>query len=208
MANSHDDEGTRTSLRNRVKNGTDREHREAEFRDEQPTKKRPYAGDWDKYKVEAKESSGVTFYPHPRYWLVGGKWYDLEPFLHRHPGGPRILLEARNRFNDCTFAFEAHHHNYKKARAVLARYEVKGDLANRLTREREAAVLGELCSQLKKASSSHRQTTLRRHTDTRAHSLQVSTHKTSLRRKRWRLQSLLLLPSLNTTGASSTVATT
>ena len=54
-----------------------------------PDNLRPYRGDWDNYKVEPRESSGVMFYPHPRYWLVGGKWYDLEPFLHRHPGGPR-----------------------------------------------------------------------------------------------------------------------
>ena len=115
--------------------------------DGESPKLRPYTGDWDNYKVEPRESSGVTFHPHPRYWLVGGKWYDLEPFLLRHPGGPRILLEARNRFNDCTFAFEAHHHNYKKTRAVLSRYEVKGDLARRLTVEREAAVAGGFCGE-------------------------------------------------------------
>ena len=54
-----------------------------------PDNLRPYSGDWDNYKIEPRESSGVVFHPHPRYWLVGGKWYDLEPFLHRHPGGPR-----------------------------------------------------------------------------------------------------------------------
>ena len=34
----------------------------------------------------------------------------------------RRLHLARDRFDDSTFAFEAHHHNYKKARAVLQRY--------------------------------------------------------------------------------------
>ena len=27
-----------------------------------------------------------------RYWLIGGKYYDLEPFLHRHPGGKQALV--------------------------------------------------------------------------------------------------------------------
>ena len=32
-------------------------------------------------------SSGVPFYPpSSRYWRIGGEWYDLEPFLDKHPG--------------------------------------------------------------------------------------------------------------------------
>ena len=32
-------------------------------------------------------SSGVPFYPpSTRYWRIGGEWYDLEPFLDKHPG--------------------------------------------------------------------------------------------------------------------------
>ena len=66
-------------------------------------------------------SSGVPFYPpSDRYWRIGGEWYDLEPFLHKHPGGGEILKMARDRFEDCTYAFEAHHHNYARARAIIA----------------------------------------------------------------------------------------
>mmetsp|Transcript_121720 Transcript_121720/g.351424 ORF Transcript_121720/g.351424 Transcript_121720/m.351424 type:complete len:500 (-) Transcript_121720:61-1560(-) len=70
-------------------------------------------------------SSGVAFYPPSRkYWRIGRKWYDFEPFLSKHPGGADILLLARDRFEDCTFAFEAHHHNYQKVRAIIRKYEV------------------------------------------------------------------------------------
>lgn len=80
---------------------------------------------WDDSDTVARVSSGVEFRPHRRYWLIGGKYYDLEPFLHRHPGGKQLLLLARDRFDDCTFVFEAHHSDYKKTRAVLRKYEVK-----------------------------------------------------------------------------------
>eukprot|EP00947_MAST-08B_sp_MAST-8B-sp1_P003976 g3976.t1 len=70
-------------------------------------------------------SSGVPFYPpSEKYWRIGGKWYDLTPFLDKHPGGRDILLMARDRFEDSTFVFEAHHHDYKKARAIIRKYEV------------------------------------------------------------------------------------
>lgn len=85
-----------------------------------------YQGDWDNYERRTKMSSGVAFKPHPRYWLIGGKWYDLEPFVDKHPGGRKMLLDARDRFDDCTFVFEAHHVNYTRARAVLKKYQVEG----------------------------------------------------------------------------------
>ena len=75
-------------------------------------------------------SSGVPFYPpSDRYWRIGGEWYDLEPFLHKHPGGAEILRMARDRFEDCTYAFEAHHHNYARARAIIAKYKVPTEKA-------------------------------------------------------------------------------
>jgi len=68
-------------------------------------------------------SSGVKFHPPSNdYWRIGGEWYDLSRFAH--PGGQKILLLARDRFEDATFAFEAHHHNYKKSRAILNKYKV------------------------------------------------------------------------------------
>lgn len=81
--------------------------------------------DGDPYPFKARVSSVVEFHPHPQYWRVAGKYYDLTEFLDKHPGGPQLLHLARDRFDDSTFAFEAHHHNYKKARAVLQRYYVK-----------------------------------------------------------------------------------
>ena len=70
-------------------------------------------------------SSGVAFYPpSTQLWRIGGKWYDFEPFLELHPGGSEVVRLARDRFEDSTFAFESHHHNYKRARSIIAKYEV------------------------------------------------------------------------------------
>lgn len=68
-------------------------------------------------------SSGVAFYPpSDRYWRIGGRWYDFRNF--RHPGGAAAMELARDRFEDCTFAFEAHHHDYERARRIIQKYEV------------------------------------------------------------------------------------
>jgi len=73
-----------------------------------------------------RESSGVLFKNiHGKYWRIGNKYYDLTPFLDRHPGGRQILELARDRFDDCTYVFEAHHPDFIKARQVLQKYEVK-----------------------------------------------------------------------------------
>ena len=70
-------------------------------------------------------SSGVAFYPPSKQlWRIGGKWYDFEPFLKLHPGGAEVVRLARDRFEDSTYAFESHHHNYQHARKVIAQYEV------------------------------------------------------------------------------------
>lgn len=70
-------------------------------------------------------SSGVAFYPpSDQYWRIGGKWYDFTDFLPHHPGGSEVLLLVRDRFEDATFVFESHHHNYKKTRAMIRKYEV------------------------------------------------------------------------------------
>ena len=54
-------------------------------------------------------SSKVAFYPPSEtLWRIGGKWYDFTPFLPLHPGGAEILLLARDRFEDSTYAFESH----------------------------------------------------------------------------------------------------
>lgn len=74
------------------------------------------------------QSSGVTFYPNRKYWQIGGKYYDLEPFLEKHPGGQEVLMIARDRFEDHTYAFESHHSNIELVRKMLEKYEVKGIL--------------------------------------------------------------------------------
>mmetsp|Transcript_45770 Transcript_45770/g.68088 ORF Transcript_45770/g.68088 Transcript_45770/m.68088 type:complete len:430 (-) Transcript_45770:1209-2498(-) len=71
-------------------------------------------------------SSGVAFYPpSTKYWRIGNEWYDLSTF--EHPGGNQILRLARDRFEDCTFVFEAHHHNYIHARNILKKYKVTSE---------------------------------------------------------------------------------
>ena len=41
----------------------------------------------DDKQVKPVWSSGVPFFPpSSRYWRIGGEWYDLEPFLDKHPG--------------------------------------------------------------------------------------------------------------------------
>ena len=70
-------------------------------------------------------SANIVFYPpSSRLWRIGRQWYDLTDFLDLHPGGRQLLELARDRFEDATFAFEAHHHNYEKARRVLDKYKL------------------------------------------------------------------------------------
>jgi len=75
-------------------------------------------------------SSGVCFYPpSTKYWRIGNKWYDFTDFLDQHPGGAQAILLSRDRFEDATFVFEAHHHEYQKARAIIRKYEVSQEVA-------------------------------------------------------------------------------
>ena len=70
-------------------------------------------------------SSGVPFYPPSRkYWRIGNKWYDFTDFVDKHPGGAQAILLSRDRFEDATFVFESHHHEFLKARAIIRKYEV------------------------------------------------------------------------------------
>ena len=55
-----------------------------------------------------------------------------------HTGGAEILRLSRDRFEDCTHVFESHHHDYKRARAVLAKYKVPTELAHASIRHRPA----------------------------------------------------------------------
>ena len=84
-------------------------------------------------------SSGVAFYPPSKQlWRIGGKWYDFTDFLKLHPGGEEVVRLSRDRFEDATYAFESHHHNYKRARQVIAKYEVP---APRVVRTRPAGAV-------------------------------------------------------------------
>ena len=72
-------------------------------------------------------SSGVLFQPpSSKYWKIGRNYYDFAPFLKRHPGGAEVLLLARDRFNDATYAFEAHHMDQPRVRKIIEKYRVKG----------------------------------------------------------------------------------
>ena len=70
-------------------------------------------------------SSGVAFCPQSKkYWRIGRKWYDFREFCDRHPGGPVALKLARDRFEDCTYVFEAHHHKSEHVCRIIKKYEV------------------------------------------------------------------------------------
>ena len=75
-------------------------------------------------------SAGVPFYPpSDKFWRIGNKWYDFTEFLDKHPGGADVLEIARDRFEDSTFLFESHHHDYKRARAIIRKYEISEETA-------------------------------------------------------------------------------
>ena len=57
----------------------------------------------------------------PNLWRVGDNLYDLAGF--EHPGGVDLLSMSKG--TDITEAFEAHHIDIKKARAVLDKYFVQ-----------------------------------------------------------------------------------
>lgn len=119
------DTSQETSVLHRRKPGTDA----SKHVDRQSKPDEPISPGQDHGK--AVWSSGVAFYPPSRkYWRIGGKWYDFNDFLNKHPGGSDVLILSRDRFEDCTFVFEAHHHNYKRARAVIKKYEVSQDVVD------------------------------------------------------------------------------
>lgn len=80
--------------------------------------------------TDGRWSSGVLFHPEGRYWRIGGQWYDFTNF--KHPGGEHILYLARDRFDDATYAFEAHHLNFKRARARIQKYRLSAPLQKEL----------------------------------------------------------------------------
>lgn len=57
-----------------------------------------------------------------RLWEIHGKYYDLEPFLDKHPGGRRFLEQARGM--DCTALFESTHLHDRIPKASLRKYWV------------------------------------------------------------------------------------
>lgn len=94
-----------------------------------------------------KWSSGCVFYPSSdKFWRIGGNWYDFDnitkvtdkPF--NHPGGHSIIRMARDRFEDATYAFESHHHEYQRVRAIIRKYQVHGALAEELTRRAKTII--------------------------------------------------------------------
>lgn len=62
-----------------------------------------------------------------KLWQVDGKYYDLEPFLEKHPGGRRFLEQTRG--TDCTALFNSTHLHDAIPRATLAKFYV-GEVAD------------------------------------------------------------------------------
>ena len=58
--------------------------------------------------------------------------FDFSPFLDRHPGGRELLLKSRDRYEDCTYVFESHHHDYARARKIISKYEVSDAVADKI----------------------------------------------------------------------------
>lgn len=57
-----------------------------------------------------------------RLWEIHGRYYDLEPFFTKHPGGRRLLEQARGM--DCTALFESTHLHDKIPKATLKSFYV------------------------------------------------------------------------------------
>lgn len=62
-----------------------------------------------------------------KLWQIDGKYYDLEPFLERHPGGRRFLEQTRG--TDCTALFNSTHLHDVIPRTTLRKLCV-GDVAD------------------------------------------------------------------------------
>ena len=79
------------------------------------------------------KSSGVSFDTNDDgFWHLLGGVYDLNLFLHSHPGGAEVLLLARDRFADCTEAFLAHHARVERAIAAIEPFRVRHASAHSL----------------------------------------------------------------------------
>ena len=58
-------------------------------------------------------------------WRIHGAFYDLQPFIHHHPGGSQLLLSVRGT-DDLTAIFESSHAFASRSRIerVMAKYRV------------------------------------------------------------------------------------
>lgn len=62
-----------------------------------------------------------------KLWQIDGKYYDLEPFLEKHPGGRRFLEQTRG--TDCTALFHSTHLHDRVPLGTLRTYYV-GDVVD------------------------------------------------------------------------------
>lgn len=88
-----------------------------------PSRYEPNHGDvqlWCKEKAQRESRQGGA---EGDPWMVHGKWYDLSGYIDSHPGGRDWLLLTRGQ--DITEAYEVHHLNSKKVKAVLNSMYVK-----------------------------------------------------------------------------------
>jgi len=63
-----------------------------------------------------------------RYWYIHGQAYDLQNFIHQHPGGRDALLMSRGL--NCTGLFETYHFKNRPPDAILAKYRVAIDTSS------------------------------------------------------------------------------
>jgi cytochrome b involved in lipid metabolism len=56
-------------------------------------------------------------------WMVHGKWYDLEAFAARHPGGAFWITETRGM--DITELYETHHLDMDGPDQILRKHLVR-----------------------------------------------------------------------------------
>jgi fatty acid desaturase len=63
-----------------------------------------------------------------RLWYIGGRAYDLTPWLARHPGGRDVLIQVEG--TDCTELFRTYHLKTTPLASVMARFEVQVDVTD------------------------------------------------------------------------------
>eukprot|EP00485_Elphidium_margaritaceum_P007586 CAMPEP_0202696188 /NCGR_PEP_ID=MMETSP1385-20130828/9501_1 /ASSEMBLY_ACC=CAM_ASM_000861 /TAXON_ID=933848 /ORGANISM="Elphidium margaritaceum" /LENGTH=492 /DNA_ID=CAMNT_0049352301 /DNA_START=100 /DNA_END=1578 /DNA_ORIENTATION=- len=73
------------------------------------------------------DASDVHSFVDSLIFRIEGKYYDLTNFSKVHPGGRNILVWAKRKAWDHTQMFSTHHVNYRRATAIMTRFELKDE---------------------------------------------------------------------------------